>query len=71
MDAPRFATLVVGHDARNRRIARLRLNRPERLNAIDPRMPAEIRAAVDWANADDEVHVVVVEGEGRAFCAGY
>ena len=54
-----------------RRIARLRLNRPERLNAIDMRMPGEIRAAVEWAEADDEVHVIVVEGEGRAFCAGY
>ena len=34
-------------------------------------MPGEIRAAVAWAEADDEVHVIVVEGEGRAFCAGY
>jgi len=68
---PEFSTLSVGHDARNRRIARLRLNRPERLNAINPPMPGEIRAAVEWANADEEVHVIVVEGEGRAFCAGY
>jgi enoyl-CoA hydratase/carnithine racemase len=68
---PDFSTLSVGHDARNRRIARLRLNRPERLNAINPPMPGEIRAAVEWANADEEVHVIVVEGEGRAFCAGY
>jgi len=71
MVAPSFATVTVGHDARNRRIARLRLNRPHRLNAIDPQMPGEIRAAVGWAEADDEVHVIVVEGEGRAFCAGY
>jgi enoyl-CoA hydratase len=71
MDAPLFATLSVAHDARNRRIARLRLNRPHRLNAIDTQMPGEIRAAVAWAEADEEVHVVVVEGEGRAFCAGY
>jgi enoyl-CoA hydratase len=34
-------------------------------------MPAEIRRAVEWAEHDDEVHVVVVEGAGRAFCAGY
>ena len=68
---PDFATLTVAHDARNRRIARLRLNRPHRLNAIDPTMPGEIRAAVAWAEADEEVHVIVVEGEGRAFCAGY
>jgi enoyl-CoA hydratase/carnithine racemase len=53
------------------RIARLRLNRPERLNAIDEHMPGEIRAAVDWAVADDEVHVIVVEGAGKGFCGGY
>jgi enoyl-CoA hydratase len=34
-------------------------------------MPAEIEAAVDWANADDEVHVIVVEGAGKGFCGGY
>jgi len=34
-------------------------------------MPGEIRAAVQWAEADDEVHVIVLDGAGRAFCAGY
>jgi enoyl-CoA hydratase len=68
---PVFSSLGIAHDADEPRIARLRLNRPERLNAIDARMPGEIRAAVEWAEADDEVHVIVVEGEGRAFCAGY
>ena len=34
-------------------------------------MPGEIRAAVDWAVADDEVHVIVVEGAGKGFCGGY
>jgi enoyl-CoA hydratase len=47
------------------------LNRPERLNAIDDAMPGEIRAAVERANADDAVRVIVVQGAGRAFCAGY
>jgi len=68
---PVFSSLRIDHDARERRIARLRLNRPERLNAINMEMPAEIRAAVEWAEVDEEVHVIVVEGEGRAFCAGY
>src|ERR1043165_5585789 len=68
---PVFSSLGIDHDAAEHRIARLRLNRPDRLNAIDPRMPGEIRAAVEWAEANDEVHVIVVEGEGRAFCAGY
>jgi enoyl-CoA hydratase len=68
---PLFSSLVIDHDAGERRIARLRLNRPERLNAIDSAMPGEIRAAVEWAEANDDVHVIVVEGAGRAFCAGY
>jgi enoyl-CoA hydratase len=53
------------------RKAYITLNRPERLNAIDGRMPREIHRAVDLANADDEIHVIVLGGEGRAFCAGY
>jgi enoyl-CoA hydratase len=53
------------------RIAHITLNRPERLNAITESMPGEIRAAVELANDDDEVHVIVLAGSGRAFCAGY
>jgi enoyl-CoA hydratase len=53
------------------RKARITLNRPERLNAIDIPMPGEIRSAVEQANDDPEVHVIVVGGEGRSFCAGY
>ena len=68
---PRYSTLQIEKDAANPRIARLLLDRPERLNAIDEAMPGEIRAAVDWANADDEVHVIVVEGAGKGFCGGY
>jgi enoyl-CoA hydratase len=53
------------------RIARITLNRPDRLNAIDDDMPTEIRLAVEEANADPAVHVIVVAGAGRSFCAGY
>ncbi|MCP5180794.1 MAG: crotonase/enoyl-CoA hydratase family protein [Pseudomonadales bacterium] len=56
---------------RQGRIATLTLNRPERLNAICPGMPREIAAAVALANDDPDVHVLVVTGTGRAFCAGY
>lgn len=51
--------------------AYLTLNRPERLNAIDDAMPAQINAAVARANDDDTVRVIIVQGAGRAFCAGY
>lgn len=53
------------------RVATITLSRPERLNAIDLHMPGEISLAVERAEADDDVHVVVVTGEGRAFCSGY
>jgi len=53
------------------RKAYITLDRPDRLNAIDAAMPGEIHRAVDLANADPAVHVIVLRGEGRAFCAGY
>ena len=53
------------------RIARITLNRPARLNAINDKMPREIRRAVEAANDDEAVHVIVLAGAGRAFCAGY
>lgn len=68
---PTFTTLSIDHDPRNPRVARLLLNRPGRLNAINDEMPREIRAAVDWANANEQVHVIVVQGAGKGFCGGY
>ena len=53
------------------RKAYVTLDRPARLNAISRGMPSEIRRAVERANDDPEVHVIVLRGEGRAFCAGY
>ncbi|WP_226365763.1 enoyl-CoA hydratase-related protein [Pseudonocardia sp. ICBG162] len=46
------------------------LDRPDRLNAFTDRMEAELVAAFDRADTDDEVRVVVLTGAGRAFCAG-
>ena len=53
------------------RIATITLDRPERLNAIDDTLPGELAAAVERANDDDDVHVIVLTGAGRAFCSGY
>jgi len=53
------------------RIATITLNRPHRMNAIDGAMPREIAAAVQRANADDDVHVIVLTGAGEGFCGGY
>ena len=53
------------------RIGRITLNRPEVLNAIDQDVPQALADCVAEANADDGVHVIVLSGAGRAFCAGY
>ena len=68
---PRFSTLRIDPDAAHPRVARLLLNRPEKLNAINDETPREIRAAVEWANAEPAIHVIVVEGAGKGFCGGY
>lgn len=68
---PVFTTLTIEPDKDEPRIARLLLNRPERFNAITDAMPGEIRAAVEWAEKNPDIHVIVVEGAGRGFCGGY
>jgi enoyl-CoA hydratase/carnithine racemase len=51
-------------------ILTLTLNRPDRLNAFNATMRAELIDAFDRANADDEIRAIIVTGAGRAFCAG-
>jgi enoyl-CoA hydratase/carnithine racemase len=51
-------------------VATIRLNRPEKLNALNGEMYAGIMAALDETDGDDSVRAVIVTGAGRAFCAG-
>lgn len=51
-------------------VAEIRLNRPERLNAVIEQLYDEVLAALDAAESDPEVRVVVLTGAGRAFCVG-
>ena len=52
-------------------IARLTLNRPEAMNALNRRMTEEIIAACDEANYRDDIKALIITGEGpRAFSAG-
>ncbi len=53
------------------RVATITLDRPQRMNAISLEMPGEIADAVDRANRDDAVHVIVLTGAGEGFCSGY
>lgn len=53
------------------RVATITLNRPDRLNAINDQLPADLRAAVEAAEKDASVHVVLLQGAGKGFCGGY
>ena len=54
---------------KNDHVARLTLNRPERLNALNDQMFQELNSALDDVASDREVRALVVTGAGRAFCA--
>ena len=61
-----FVTIMVTEE---NEICTIKLNRPERRNAMTPEMQEELCAAMDQAAASD-CRVVVLAGEGEAFCAG-
>lgn len=61
---------LVQYEVRDRK-AYLTLNRPDRLNAITAEVARALKARVDQADADPGVHVIVLQGAGRAFSAGY
>ena len=46
------------------------LDRPERLNAINPQLLEDFRNALAEGNADEDTKVMIITGAGRAFCAG-
>ncbi|KLO30520.1 crotonase [Mycolicibacter heraklionensis] len=64
---PTFDT--IDYDVRGH-TATITLNRPEALNALSPHMVTELRAAYAEAESDEAVWVVIVTGNGRAFCTG-
>jgi enoyl-CoA hydratase len=63
-----MSTVTVEHPADHVRI--VRLNRPERRNALNFTLVAELHDALDTLAADDDCRVVVLTGAGDAFCAG-
>ena len=50
--------------------AYITFNRAEKLNAITPRLAKEFVDAIENAESDDKVRVIIVTGAGAAFCAG-
>lgn len=59
------------HLQREGPIARLTLSNPDRLNALSDAMIAALHARLEETAADDALRVVILSGEGRAFCAGH
>ncbi|HEX59345.1 MAG TPA: enoyl-CoA hydratase/isomerase family protein, partial [Methanomicrobia archaeon] len=51
-------------------VAVITLSRPDKLNALNPKMGEELVEVLDEISKDDTVRAVVITGEGRAFCAG-
>ena len=52
------------------RVALVTVNDPDRRNAVTAEISSALRAAVDAAEADPNVHALIVTGAGKAFCAG-
>ena len=52
-------------------IARITLDRPERGNALTPELSAALAAAVERADRDPAVRVLLLSGRGKGFCGGY
>jgi 2-(1,2-epoxy-1,2-dihydrophenyl)acetyl-CoA isomerase len=57
-------------ETRDGDVLTLRMNRPERLNALDPELGQALAAGVERAASDPAVRAVILTGAGRAFCAG-
>jgi enoyl-CoA hydratase len=52
-------------------IAYITLNRPDRLNAMSGEVLADLNRALDVLDGDEDAHVAVIRGSGRAFCVGF
>jgi len=62
-----FETIIYEHE---NKIARIYLNRPERLNAVNEQLVEEFCQAIDQS-ITEEAKLLIVSGKGRAFCAGF
>jgi enoyl-CoA hydratase len=63
-----YETIIV---EKERGRARITLNRPEKLNALSRQLQRELSEALWDADRDNRVHVIILRGAGRSFCAGY
>ena len=61
-----FLILEIGNDF----VAEITLNRPEQLNTFNTPLAAELVQALQEADAQTNVRVIILKGAGKAFCAG-
>jgi 2-(1,2-epoxy-1,2-dihydrophenyl)acetyl-CoA isomerase len=54
----------------NRNVAVITLNRPDAMNALTHKTHAELLQAIEEANKDNNIRVIVITGAGRGFCSG-
>ena len=68
---PDYENLLIDRVGTDARVARITLNRPEKLNALSQELLYEFWDALHILEADDEIRAIIVKGSGRTFCAGY
>ena len=66
-----FENLNIDNVGTDGRVARITLNRPEKMNALSQELLYEFNEALHDLEADSDVRVIIVKGEGRTFSAGY
>lgn len=71
MADPSYENLLLDRVGTDDRIARITLNRPEKMNALSQELLFEFRDALEYLETDFETRVIIVRGAGRTFSAGY
>ncbi|MCZ6889519.1 MAG: enoyl-CoA hydratase-related protein [Gammaproteobacteria bacterium] len=66
-----YENLEIDRVGTDDRVARITLDRPEKLNALSQELLYEFNDALHMMEADDSIRVIIVKGQGRAFSAGY
>ena len=67
MKLPEYETLLLDYE---NHVATVWLNRPDKANAINMPMWAELQACFEWLDAEPDVRVIILGGKGKYFCAG-
>lgn len=71
MADPEFENLLIDRVGTDNRVARITLNRPEKMNALSQELLFDFRSALEYLEADHTARVIIVRGAGRTFSAGY